>query len=306
MKMPLHTPRDLATPLDRITWRDGQLLTSRDLNDDERANDRLRHLHIRYLHRTWGVVEGLDVTILSGSVAIVDPGYALDVEGRELLVPDASAVPAPQNIAGATTMYLVIFYDAAQPAHCGCVETPAIDLTTLCPGLENPVPLIGGALLFKTVNEVRPGRDVLLARVLVSNGQFIGDADTSVQRHAASMAQPRVWSDVTQGGQTGWMDTGSGGFPSIQAAVDTSDAGFLDTPAYFVRLTPVSGLMTSFIASASAASFTLVARPVSAPGLLTGLAALGDGFSAAAAENAGLVIAWLAIEFPSAGQGESI
>jgi hypothetical protein len=306
MKRPLYTPRDLATPLDRITWRDGQLLTSRDLNDDERSNDRLRHLHIRYLHRTWGVVEGLSVTILSGSVAIVSPGYALDGEGRELLLPKASRVPVPQGVSVATTMYLVISYDAAQPAHCGCVETPAVDLVTLCPGAENPVLLIEGALSFKTVHEVRYGRDVLLARLLVSNGRFIGEADMSVQRHAASMAQPRVWSDVTQAGQTGWTDASGAGFQSIQATVDTSDSGFLDTPAYFVRVTPASGLMTSFIALASAASFTLVARPISESAFSTRLAAVNDGFSAVAAEKAGLAIAWLAIELPSAGQREPL
>jgi hypothetical protein len=294
MNMPRHTPRDLATPLDRITWRDGQLLTARDLRDDERASNHLRHLHIHYLHRTWGVVEGLGVTILFGSIATVAPGYALDVEGHELLLASETAMLAPQNITVATTMYLVISHAAPQQEHCECVETPAIDLATLCPGVQNPVPLIEAALAWKKVNEVRPGHDVLLARVLVANGQFASGADTSLQRHAESLAQPRLWADVTTTGRTGWTDASSGNFDTIQATVDTSDAGFLATPAYFARVTPAAGLLTFFIESASATAFKVVARPIH------------SRFSAAAAEKAGLVIVWQGIEFGSPGQEEPI
>ena len=294
MSMPLRTPRDLATPLDRITWRDGQLLASRDLTDGQRTSQRLRHLHIHYLHRTWGVVEGLGVTIVSGSRAAIAPGYAIDVEGRELLLPLPATLAAPPNITVATTMYLVISHAAPQPETCGCEETPSIDLATLCPGVRNPVPPLEAPLAWKTVNQVRPGQDLLLARVLVLGGQFASGVDTSVQRHAASLAQPRLWCDVTPAGTTGWTDASSGGFTSIRATVDTSDAGFLATPAYFARVAPAAGLATSYVESAGAASFTLVARPIL------------PRFTAAAAENAGLVIVWLAIEFGSPGQGEPI
>ena len=37
-------------------------LTSRDMRDDKRIDDRLRWLHVRYLHAVWGIVNGLDVS----------------------------------------------------------------------------------------------------------------------------------------------------------------------------------------------------------------------------------------------------
>ena len=52
---------DLDIPFDRITYRDGQLLTALDLSDEQRRHDRLRRLHVRYLHDTWGIALGLEV-----------------------------------------------------------------------------------------------------------------------------------------------------------------------------------------------------------------------------------------------------
>lgn len=298
----MKTPRDLARPLDRITWRDGQLLTSRDLKDDEHNSDRLRHLHIRYLHRTWGVVEGLSVTIAGGSTAIVSAGYALDIEGRELLLPRGTAIAAPANITASTTMYVVISHKGAHAAHCGCTETPEIDLTTLCPGATMAQAVVQATLTWKTVNEVRPGPDVLLARVLVANGQFTSGADTSVQRHAASMAQPWMWSDVTQTGQTGWRDATSKSSVAIQATIDTSDAGFTATPAYFARVVPAYGLSAAYVTDAGADSFTVVLPPVPISSLST--AAAAGRFTPAAAESAGLAVAWFAIELPPLNSGD--
>jgi hypothetical protein len=290
--------------LDRITWRDGQVLEARDLRDDERNQATLRHLHIRYLHRTWGVVEGLGVIIANISTAFVQPGYAIDIEGRELLFPDGKLIAAPVNIAAGTTMYLVISH-AAEGKHCGCADEPHVDLTVLCTdvpvlssnaGPRTRQPVIQGVVSWKTVRQVHVGEDVLLARVLVGNNGFASPADTSVQRHATSMAQPRLWSDMTQAGQTGWRD-GSSKLGAIEATVDTSDAGFAETPAYFARVLPRIGLSTSYVKSASANSFTLVLQPVpvsSDP---------NPQFKASAVQNVGLVIAWIAVELPATNEG---
>jgi hypothetical protein len=291
--------------LDRITWRDGQALEARDLRDDERNNAILRHLHIRYLHRTWGVVEGLGVIITSISTAFVQPGYAIDIEGRELLLPDGKLIAAPVNVAAGTTMYLVISHAGHAGKHCGCAEEPHINPAVLCPDVPRlrttalPAtrqPIIEGVIAWKTVRQVRLGEDVLLARVLVANGQFASPADTSVQRHAASLAQPRIWSDVTQVGQTGWRNSSSK-LAAIEATVDTSDAGFTATPAYSTRVLPRIGLATSYVKSASATNFTLVLQPVPVS------SDANPQFKAAAVENIGLVIAWFAVELPATNQG---
>jgi hypothetical protein len=278
-------------PIERITWRDGQTLASRDMRDDQGYNDRLRHLHIRYLHKTWGVVEGLIVSAAGSSAVLAGPGYALDVEGRELLHPVITRVATPANVTASTTMYLVISQSAVSN---GCTVTP--DLGTLCPGVRNPVPIEQGAFSWKTVTGVRPGIDVLLARVLIARGKLASAIDMSVQRPAASMAQPRIWSDVTQQGSTGWTDGIEMPLREMQATVDTSDAGFIVTPAYFARVDGASQVAAGFISSASPTGFTFVVRPA----LLQPAHELT--VNAGRAERAGWVVAWFAIERKRASQ----
>jgi hypothetical protein len=283
----MNTPRDLAIPLTRVTWRDGQTLTARDLRDDQNYGDRLRHLHIRYLHKTWGVVEGLNVIAAGTAAVAVSSGYALDIAGRELLLPTVTRVAAPANIAASTTMYLVVSRNAPSA---GCGAAP--DLAALRPGVRDPVPLEAGALSWKTVTEVRLGEDVLLARVLIASGNLASAVDTSVQRRAATLKQPRIWSDETTQGQTGWTDSMANRWPEMQATVDTSAAGFVIAPAYFARLAGTSQAAPGFIRSAGPSSFTFVVRVDQA---LTP----GTADNAARAEGSGWTIVWLAVELPS-------
>ncbi len=283
----MKTPRDIADPLDRVTWRDGQLLAAADLRDGQNSIDRLRHLHIRYQHGTWGIVEGLNVVATGLTRVRVGRGYALDIEGRELLLPATAEIDVPAGSTAKVTMYLVISWGAPQ---CGCSHPP--DLTLLCPGAKAAHPVEQGVLAWKTVGEVRMGHDILLARALISMGKLASKIDMSVARHARSMGQSHMWSDVTLAGQTGWADR-SGALREVVAEVDTSDAGFVSTPAYFAWLSGAgSHIAQSFISEANAARFTFVLRP----------ATLAQGFktdktmTAAQAEDAGLSIAWFAIE----------
>jgi hypothetical protein len=284
----MSTPRDLSVPLERIAWRDGQTLLASDLRDNRGYSDRLRHLHIRYRHKSWGVVEGLGVLAADSDSAVVIPGYALDTEGRELLLQSLTRVAAPANIAANTTMYLTISWGTAAG---GCASTP--DLATLCPGVAAPLPVEAGVLAWKTVIEVQPGLDVLLARALIANGKLASAVDTSIQRRAASMYQPLMWYDVTLAGQTGWSDKPEGPLAGIQATVDTSDAGFIATPAYFAYLSGTSQVAAGFISSASATSLTFVVRPASEQGLESSSA---KALTAATAESNGWTIAWIGVE----------
>ena len=106
---------DLAIPLDRVAWRDGQLLASRDLGDDVRRDARLRGLHTRYLHDTWGIALGFEIKTGAGQTSvIVGPGYAVDAYGRDILSPESVEVPAP-DLEGPANLVLVASYlgDAA-------------------------------------------------------------------------------------------------------------------------------------------------------------------------------------------------
>lgn len=268
----MTTPRDLAIPIQRITWRDGQELTSRDLRDSHLSAARHRQLHIRCMHKTWGVVEGLNVVALGSSLVGVTRGYALDRDGVELLVPVAVKVPAPLNSA---TMYLVISRNARSGCGCGGGDDP------------KPASIERAALTWKTVGEVRPGVDVLLARVLISGGTLSNAIDTSVQRRVASMAQPRMWSDTTQAGLTAWVDGNEADTANVSATVDTSDAGFVATPAYFAWLTGAGSTNQAYISEAGATSFTFILRQ---------LGGTSFRWDAATANGQGWTIQWLAVE----------
>ena len=147
-------------------------------------------------------------------------------------------------------------------------------------------------LSWKTVKEVRLGLDVLLARAVIADGKLAGKLDTSIQRRAATMAQPQIWSDSTQAGQTGWIDGTDGPLTTISAMVDTSDAGFVATPVYFAWLTGTFDTIEGFISTANATSFTFVLQQI----LLT-----HDKWNAATANGQGWTIQWFAVELPPAG-----
>lgn len=287
-------PRDIATPLNRINWRDGQPLASRDFRDRRRLDDHLRHLHVRYLHRTWGVVEGLGVNAIDNKTVHVSPGYALELTGREVLLPASVRLTVPSGIADGTTMYLVISIEqqgAGELEGAGCSRS--VDLSVLCPGFTASVDIETGRLAWKNVTQVRVGLDILLARVLIFGGHFASKLDTAVVRYAATESYNRLWTDLTPQGSTGWRDTSNKLTSQLEARVDASDAGFIATPAYFAHLVFAPGAalpLTGHVREADPSGFTFVLRPAAADST--------QSLTAKSAELAGVTIGWLAAEMP--------
>jgi hypothetical protein len=238
-------PLDISVPLERLLWRDGQRLIASDLRNDLSYAERLRALHIRYLHRTWGVVEGLAVASNPFAAAVVDAGVALNGEGYLLLLPKITAAPDLPKLPQTATLYLVL----SPEGECGCGGA-APDLSTLCPGATTAQARVQATLAWKTVGEVMVERDVLLARALVAAGAIKGAIDTTIQTRAATMRQQRIWSDTTVSGQTGWTDSDSKIVPGIQVSIDTSDAGFLTTPTYIAQVSGGASLAAQSISSA--------------------------------------------------------
>ena len=109
---------DLAA--DRVTYREGQRLTSRDLQDDRDGRARLRRLHVRHLHETWGIATGFDVQGAGSSAVAVGPGYALDHFARDLVLSASVVVPVPA-VAGPELFVLVAAFleDCALPTSAG-------------------------------------------------------------------------------------------------------------------------------------------------------------------------------------------
>ncbi len=290
--LPGITPADVDIPFDRVTWRDGQPLTSRDMRDDKRTDDRLRWLHVRYLHGVWGIVSGLDVSELNVGSAIVQPGYAIDLHGRDLLSPEATVVPYPP-LAGPVLMVLVMRY---RP---DCEYRSQPDLRGLCPGASIPPRDEHTDFTWKAVNDVELGCDVPLVGAMIVNARRQGAFRPGVRHYARGESHPRMFSGTTQVGNTGWteQELKSAKFKFLQAVVDTAEAGFAFTPYYFAQLgkgdgsSYPGGAPQLFIALTRSNLF--VARVVLAPGM-----PFAAVISAQQAERQGWIVSWLAIEAP--------
>jgi len=211
----------------RITYRDGQLLTARDLTDNKKRDDRLRWLHARYLHHTWGIAQGFDVQLNSSTDAvIIGPGYAVDTIGRDIVLSENLLIPAP-NVTAFEMMVLVISYQADSTFRSyqatGCVGGG------LDPRVDRPV------VSWIPVTTARFGIHIPLASATIAmsvNGPLISAFDLRVRRCARRMVRPNIVLGETESGNTGWTVKDS----QIIATVDTSPAGFILTPQYFAVL----------------------------------------------------------------------
>ena len=92
-RMTMADTTDLAAG--RVTYREGQRLTARDLLDDRARRMRLRQLHVRNLHETWGIATGFDVQAAGPAAVAIGPGYALDTSPAISCCPPASWIPVP-------------------------------------------------------------------------------------------------------------------------------------------------------------------------------------------------------------------
>lgn len=74
-------------PLERLNYYNGQRLEAADLRLEQDYHIRVRRWLNRSLH-TWGIAAGLEVTVKPGDAhkLLVDPGLALDDQGREIIL----------------------------------------------------------------------------------------------------------------------------------------------------------------------------------------------------------------------------
>jgi hypothetical protein len=222
-------PADLQIPFDRITYRDGQLLASRDLQDDARVDQRLRGLHTRYLHDTWGVALGFAVTAFAGGTTVqIGPGYAVDSSGRDLLLAENLALPVPVT-QQRTALILVIGYRTDRTYRGLPDVAPVCGRGGLNPWNERPL------FAWRTLETIDLAADVPLAAFAVQQGALLTSADLSVRRNAARMVRPHIGF-----GSVRVQPQSAGGFfPEVQ--IDTSEAAFSHTPQYFARANPAQG-----------------------------------------------------------------
>jgi len=89
----------------RVRFFDGMLLSRADFQTDQQYFREKQKMHNRCLHG-YGVVTGLDVSILKGTIR-VSPGLALSCTGDEIVVDERLAVALPET---RNSTYLTIGY----------------------------------------------------------------------------------------------------------------------------------------------------------------------------------------------------
>jgi hypothetical protein len=276
--MKQRPPEELQTPFDRVTYREGQLLASRDQQDDLHANDRLRRMHTRFLHDTWGIGLGFTVNAETGDDSVhVGPGYAIDISAREILLASDIALPVPAT-ATATDLMLVIGYQPDSAYR----DLP--DIARLCAGStldpRDEKPLFN----WRTPDTLNPGTDVPLASVHVQNGALTLPPDLSVRRYASRMIRPHIGF-----GTLDYVSTGRS--PLDVIPVDTSDAGFMNTPEYFVRI-DAPGALDIFVQFLANSAYMEAATPKGFLYVVTGLSPAATF----APIQIPIVITWIGVE----------
>ena len=228
----------------------GERLTSRDLNAQLGHEASLRWWHNRALHAAYGVAEGLAVVIATeGGVqrAQVAPGLAFDGFGRELVLREARSLDLPPTEPAETQGWvLLLMYASSRQAGPRLRWRPA----RIAPGCGG-VPIASGGY----------GQSQVFEPFTASGKAFRFNAPRT-----RALARPKIEVGVTVQGRTDWqpwaypaeaaLGTADGApkftlvnlapsftFPQrqfvaggVQVEIDTSAAGFTETPCYFAWL----------------------------------------------------------------------
>jgi hypothetical protein len=227
-----------AVPLpsaDRPRFFPGQILAADDLTAAHDVDAGLRQLHHRMLHG-WGIASGLGVTGRRGDTSVsIGSGYALDSTGRELVVADPMTVPVPPVAAGPDgkplTFTLVLRWTPDKDAI-------VVDRPGAC-GAEGAVRRSDiPQILWLDPAVVLVGFDIVLAVVQVQGCKLAAAPELALRRLLNPPPTPYAASGHTTPDETGWLvRAAAGGQPyAVSTEVDTSEAGFGDTPAYLARL----------------------------------------------------------------------
>lgn len=227
-----------AVPLphaERPLYFAGQVLSAEHLTAAQDVDAGLRHLHHRMLHG-WGIASGLGVTGRRGDTSVhLGAGYALDSTGRELVVPMPVTAPVPPVASGPDGQplgfALVVRWAEDE-------EALVVDRPGAC-GTEGAVRRSDAPqLVWLDPVAVRVGHDIVLAVVRVQDCALASVPELTTRRLLNPPPTPYAASGRTPPDDTAWqVRLGGNNVPwAVVAEVDTSEAGFGDTPAYLARL----------------------------------------------------------------------
>ena len=218
----------------RPAYFDGQALVADDLTAGQDFHRVLRWLHNQSLHN-WGVALGLVVTGAKGTMSVhVEPGFAVDALGRELIVVEPIDLPIPSSMGGPggqpATYLLTASYAADSQAtelrsgECG--TSGAVRL------LDTPVVRWQDPNSTEPSGIYRPGVDVVLATIAVKNCKLASDASAAGRRDARPAKEPYVGAGQASPAPGDWSPWPAPNPLGLQVPVNTLAARFGATPNY--------------------------------------------------------------------------
>ena len=231
-------PPRMIHELERIRYRKGQALASRDLRDEQDFEGMLRWNHNRSLHHAWGIAIGLEVTNQGGRAVRVSPGIAYDGYGRELLLSRPVEIDFPELKVNQASDLVIRYKESAEfprrsdmQATCLPQESEDSGKVSFSALEEQP------AFLWRKAGTARLGEEIPLIRVQPGANEASLELDRSVRRSAQALSRPHIghgevlvdlksmipWIEVIENRQL---------LMGLQFEVDTSPAGFDRTPCY--------------------------------------------------------------------------
>jgi hypothetical protein len=247
------TQNESTRYLERAEFFNGERLFASDLQHLEEFQREMRWLHNKSLHQP-GVALGLAVTGEKGDrQVIVQPGYAIDSSGREIVLTESDHIEAVPPVAddGAgnpVTFYLTVSYPATlrpsqvQQANCPADPPGAVRLSELPVFCWVQLQLDASAALLK---EIEFGDRILVATAQVLNCQLYQPISVANRKNAKPANQPRIFSatvtlpfvdKTVTFQQTSFGIELKNSDPKGSVTIDTSAAGFQTRPCYFVNL----------------------------------------------------------------------
>lgn len=236
--------------LERGRFFNGQRLFASDLQEVEEFNREMRWLHNQSLHQP-GIGSGFAITGKKGDrQVVIQPGYAIDAEGREIVLAETAIEPVPpvadDGFGGPVFFDLTVSYPderTLKPSETRdgiCAPRGAIRLReapVFCWVRLGPPPdrLPTDAVLQEAVQK---GMRLRLARAQVLNCQLDRPLSLAQRRNAKPAEQPYV----ACGSAPGLKWTLPNGAESVGvglqlvATIDTTAAGFRTPPCYSAHL----------------------------------------------------------------------
>ena len=248
--------------VERLQFFNGQRLFASDLQDIEAFNREMRWLHNRSLHQP-GVGSGFAVYGKKGDRTVtIGPGYAIDARGREIVLTETPLDPLPIPPVSSESDGQSVFYDltVSYPDEQDLEESEfrqgICDSRGVVRLREAPVLCWvrlqrddHGNLLVQSQTlkaRILEGLAIVLARIEVLNCRLEADVSTAERRNARPALQPQVaagseapdW-EFPETAQP--MELNIAAEPSVttialEADIDTSSAGFVNTPHYTARI----------------------------------------------------------------------